>query len=171
MYGTTTGGGAGGAGTVFRLNIVPQSTLLNISTRLDVQTGDNVLIGGFIITGTLAKASDRARQSDRLRRLRSQRALADPVLELHKPDGTVITNDNWKDTQEAEIIATNLAPSNDLESAIVATLDPGIYTAIVTGKNSAPEWPWSRPMTSIKRSTPSWPISAPAVLLRPATTS
>ena len=55
LFGTTTGGGASSAGTVFRLNIVPQPTLLNISTRLDVQTGDNVLIGGFIITGTLAK--------------------------------------------------------------------------------------------------------------------
>ena len=62
-------------------------------------------------------------------------ALADPILELHEPDGTVITNDNWKDTQEAEIVATTVPPSNDLESAIVATLDPGSYTAIVSGKN------------------------------------
>jgi hypothetical protein len=64
-------------------------------------------------------------------------ALADTVLELHEPDGTVITNDNWKDTQEAEIFATTIPPSNDLESAIVATLDPGAYTAIVSGKNGS----------------------------------
>ncbi len=61
--------------------------------------------------------------------------MADPILELHEPDGTVITNDNWKDTQEAEIVATTVPPSNDFESAIVATLDPGNYTAIVSGKN------------------------------------
>jgi len=57
------------------------------------------------------------------------------VLELHEPGGTVITNDNWKDTQETEIAATNLAPSSDLESAIIGTFPPGAYTAIVSGKN------------------------------------
>ena len=54
---------------------------------------------------------------------------------MHEPNGTVITNDNWRDTQEAEIIATTVPPSNDFESAIVATLEPGNYTAIVSGKN------------------------------------
>ena len=63
--------------------------------------------------------------------------LADPVVELHGPCAFVtITNDNWRDTQEAEIRATGIAPTNDLESAIVATLDPGAYTAIVRGKNN-----------------------------------
>ena len=65
------------------------------------------------------------------------------MLELHQPDGSVITNDNWKSSQQAEIEATGLAPTNDLESAIIATLPPvdpavsgsGIYTAIVSGKN------------------------------------
>ncbi len=61
--------------------------------------------------------------------------MVDPVLELHEPDGTVITNDNWKDTQETEIVATTVPPTNELESAIVATLDPGAYTAIVSGRN------------------------------------
>ena len=100
FVGTTTGGGAGGVGTVFRLNIVPQPTLLNISTRLDVQTGDNVLIGGFIITGTQPKQVIVRAIGPSLGALGVSGALADPVLELHKPDGTVITNDNWKDTQE-----------------------------------------------------------------------
>jgi hypothetical protein len=64
-------------------------------------------------------------------------ALADPVLELHGPSGfTTITNNNWRDTQEAEITATGIAPTNDLESAIVATLNPGAYTAILSGNNS-----------------------------------
>jgi hypothetical protein len=64
-------------------------------------------------------------------------ALADPTLELHDSNGnTIASNDNWKDTQQAQIQATGLAPSNDLESAIVATLTPAAYTAIVRGKNS-----------------------------------
>jgi hypothetical protein len=64
-------------------------------------------------------------------------ALADPVMELHGPTGfTTIVNDNWRDTQEAEILATGLAPSDNLESAIVATLNPGPYTAVLSGKNN-----------------------------------
>ena len=60
--------------------------------------------------------------------------LADPVLELHGPAGfQTVINNNWRDTQEDEIIATGIPPTNDLESAIVATLDPGAYTAIVRG--------------------------------------
>ena len=61
-------------------------------------------------------------------------ALPDPVLELHGPAGfQTITNNNWKDTQQAAIEATGLAPSNDLESAILVDLDPGAYTAILSG--------------------------------------
>jgi len=63
-------------------------------------------------------------------------ALPDPLLELHAADGsTIITDDNWKDTQQREIEQTGIPPKNDLESAIVGTLRPGNYTAIVTGKN------------------------------------
>jgi hypothetical protein len=58
------------------------------------------------------------------------------VLELHGPAGfATITNDNWRDTQEAQIIATGIPPTDDLESAILVTLQPGAYTAIVRGKN------------------------------------
>ena len=64
-------------------------------------------------------------------------ALGDPVMELHGSGGfATIINDNWKDTQEAEIQATGIPPANDSESAIVAMLDPGTYTAIVRGKNN-----------------------------------
>ena len=63
-------------------------------------------------------------------------ALADPTLELHDGNGMLLaSNDNWKDTQEAEIEADLLAPTSDLESAIAATLAPGAYTAIVRGNN------------------------------------
>jgi hypothetical protein len=64
-------------------------------------------------------------------------ALGDPTLELHDGNGALIaSNDNWRSDQEAEIIATGIPPSNDLESAIVRDLAPGNYTAIVRGVNS-----------------------------------
>lgn len=113
------------------------SQALNISTRLAVQTGDNVLIAGFILTGTeptqvllraLGPSLEDADISD---------ALADPVLDLRAADGSRIAfNNNWKYSQEAEIIATGIPPSNDHEAAILATLAPGSYTAIVRGRRS-----------------------------------
>ncbi len=120
----------------------PQS-LQNISTRLSAGTGDNVLIGGFITTGNAPKKVLLRAIGPSLTDLGLTNVLADPVLELHEPDGTVVTNDNWKDTQETEIEATTIAPTNDLESAILVTLDPvdpaisgsGVYTAIVKGNN------------------------------------
>ena len=61
-------------------------------------------------------------------------ALPDPTLELHDSNGALIqSNDNWKDDQQTEIEATGLQPTNDLESAVLATLAPGAYTAIVAG--------------------------------------
>ena len=61
-------------------------------------------------------------------------AISDPLLELHGTGSfQTITNNNWRDTQETQIQATGIAPTNDLESAILATLDPGAYTAILKG--------------------------------------
>ena len=60
--------------------------------------------------------------------------LPDPTLELRDANGTLIAiNDNWKDLQQAEIEATGLAPSDDREAAMVVTVDPGLYTAVVVG--------------------------------------
>lgn len=98
-----------------------------------MQTGDKVLIGGFILTGTEPKTVILRAIGPSLP---LDTGLADPVLELHKTDGTVVINDNWKESQQAAIEATGLAPLNDLESAIVATLSPGLYTAIVSGKDN-----------------------------------
>jgi hypothetical protein len=65
-------------------------------------------------------------------------ALADPTLELRDGNGGLLAaNDNWRTSQEAEIIATTIPPSHDLESAVVQTLPPGNYTAIVRGQNAA----------------------------------
>jgi len=108
--------------------------LQNISTRLRVETGDNVPIGGFIITGSQAKkVMVRAIGPS----LPLADVLANPTLELHDSAGTLITsNDNWMDApNRQEIIDSTIAPTNDLESTILVSLDPGLYTAIVRGVN------------------------------------
>ncbi len=105
-----------------------------------VQTGDNVGIGGFIITGTGPKHVIIRAIGPSLTAQGVPDALADPVLELHGASPFVtITDDNWRDdpVQEALIIASGIQPTNDLESAIDATLLPGNYTAIIKGKNNA----------------------------------
>jgi hypothetical protein len=114
----------------------PGAPSVNISTRGDVGTGDDVLVGGLVVSGTETKRVVLRALGPSLALNGSTTLLADPILELHKPDGSVVTNDNWRDSQEQEIIDTQLAPSHNLESAIVATLDPGAYTAIVRGKNA-----------------------------------
>ncbi|MBA3650327.1 MAG: hypothetical protein H0W66_02310 [Chthoniobacterales bacterium] len=63
--------------------------------------------------------------------------MADPVIELHGPDGAVQSNDNWRATQANEITATGLAPTFDAEAALIATVAPGAYTAVLSRKNSS----------------------------------
>lgn len=110
------------------------SQLLNISTRLKVQTGENVSIAGFIITGNAPKKVIVRGIGPSIAGLTA--SLANPVLELHAADGSlVMSNDNWKDTQQAAIKASTIAPTNNLESAIVATLAPANYTVILKGNN------------------------------------
>jgi hypothetical protein len=120
----------------YDLNRMVNSKLANISTRGFVDTGDNVMIGGFIAGNGLTKVIVRAIGPS----LTSQGvpgALQDPTLELHDGSGaTIASNDNWKDTQQAAIEATTIPPTDDRESAIVTTLAPGPYTAIVRGKNN-----------------------------------
>ena len=105
--------------------------LANISTRGFVQTGDNVLIGGLTFNGQLAhKVIVRAIGPS----LGGAGSLVNPMLELRNGNGSLLAdNDDWRTTQEAEIMATTLPPSNDFESAIVTTLAPAAYTAIVRG--------------------------------------
>ncbi|MEY2511097.1 MAG: hypothetical protein QOE26_1860 [Verrucomicrobiota bacterium] len=120
----------------------------NVSTRLPVGTGDNVLIEGFIVqgpAGSTKKIIVRA-IGPSLAPFGITDALLNPSLEIHDASGaTIATNDNWKTTQvggiiaadqAAEISASQLAPSNDSESAIIANLAPGSYTAIVSGVNN-----------------------------------
>jgi subtilisin-like proprotein convertase family protein len=122
----------------YDLDVASGSTLGNISTRGEVQTGDGVMIAGVIVTGTeLQQVLVRALGPTLAQPpFNVPGVLSDPTLELHDANGSVIsTNDNWQDTQGPQIQATGLAPPNPAESAILAPLNPGQYTAIVRGLN------------------------------------
>jgi hypothetical protein len=120
----------------------PSSTLGNISTRGLVGTGDNVLIGGTIVSGDRPiRALFRARGPS-LAAFQITNSLQNPQLDIHDGNGTLIAhNDNWQEepdgtanaTRAAQITSTGLAPSDPRESAILLTLQPGNYTAIVSG--------------------------------------
>jgi autotransporter-associated beta strand protein len=111
----------------------PMAHATNLSTRLLVGTGNDVGIGGFIVTGSSPRHLLLRGIGPSLGAIITN-ALPDPSLELHGPAGfQTITNNNWRDTQEAEIIATGRAPSDDSESAILADLAPGAYTVILGG--------------------------------------
>ena len=122
------------------------ATLGNISTRSFVQTGDNVMVGGFIIQGTEPKRVIIRAIGPELTQHGVPNALVDPTLELHDGTGALIaSNYNWQTTQLGGIITANqvsairnsgYAPSQASESAIIATLPPGNYTAIVSGVNN-----------------------------------
>jgi hypothetical protein len=132
--------GATGIGLfeVYDLDQTVDSKLANISTRGFVDTGDNVMIGGTIIIGSAPATVLLRAIGPSLTNFGVPNALQDPTLELHDGNGALMaSNDNWRSDQEAEILATTIAPTNDLESAILQTLPPGAYTAIVRGKNNS----------------------------------
>ncbi len=132
-----------GAGLVevYDLMQISNSQLANISTRGTVETGDNIMIGGFI-SGPITKGGSAILVRAIGPSLSVTGALQNPTLELHDGNGTIIAlNDDWKtrsdgSSQQAQIEATLLAPTNDLESAILFTAAPGAYTAIVRGQNN-----------------------------------
>jgi hypothetical protein len=131
---------------VYDLSPAPDSTLGNISTRSFVQTGDDVMIGGVIVQGTESKSVIIRAIGPELAPYGVPNVLADPTLELHDSTGALIaSNDNWQHTiiggiitsdQVQEIIDSGHAPTDPSESAIIATLPPGNYTAIVLGVNN-----------------------------------
>ena len=130
-------GGSTGVALVELYDLDPtRSRVSNLSSRGLVDSGDRTMIGGFIVGGTQPTEVLIRALGPSLTALGVSGALLDPILELRGSDGSLIAeNDNWKDTQEAEIIATTIPPSNDKESAIVDTLAPGNYTAVVRGVN------------------------------------
>jgi hypothetical protein len=120
---------------VYDLDRSVDSKLANISTRGLVQTGENVMIGGTIVVG---QSSQKVIVRGIGPSLSVPGKLADPTLELRDSNGNLLDqNDNWRSDHAAEIQATTVAPSNDAESAIVATLPPARYTAILRGVNGA----------------------------------
>jgi hypothetical protein len=131
---------------VYDLSTDTASVLGNISTRSFVQTGNNVMIGGFIIEGSGPKTVIVRGIGPELTRFGVPNALADPALDLHNSTGALIaSNNNWQTTVIGGIITSDQvsaiqnsghAPSDPSESAIIATLQPGNYTAIVRGVNN-----------------------------------
>jgi pimeloyl-ACP methyl ester carboxylesterase len=136
----TNGGTGVGLVEVWDLDQAVDSKLGNISTRGFVDTGDNVMIGGIIVGPSGAGNSKMVVRAigPSLSNSGIQNPLADPTLELHNGNGTMLaSNDNWIDApNRQEVIDLTIPPSNDLESAILMTLSPGAYTAIVRGRNN-----------------------------------
>ncbi len=136
-------GGVGiGVVEVYDISQTANSRLANISSRGFVDIDDNIMIGGFII-GPTTNGSSNVLIAALGPSIPVAGALQDPLLELHDGNGTTITtNDNWKisdatgQSQEADIRASGAPPSDDRESALLATLAPGNYTAVVRGKNN-----------------------------------
>jgi phospholipase/lecithinase/hemolysin len=127
---------AKGAYDVLTIPFTPPAKAVNIATRVFVDTGERVSIAGFIVSGDVSKKVLIRGIGPSLTASGVPNALADPTLVLFDESGnTLMTNDNWMDSQAAEITATGIPPQNDLESAIVATLAPGHYTAVLAGKN------------------------------------
>jgi hypothetical protein len=131
---------------VYDLSPESDSVLGNVSTRAFVQTGDNVMIGGFIVQGAQPKRVIVRAIGPELAQHGVPNVLANPTLELHDGTGTLIaSNNNWVTTIIGGIITSNQvqqirdsghAPTDPEESAIIATLPPGNYTAIVRGVNN-----------------------------------
>ena len=131
--------GTSGVGLIelYDLDAVANSQLSNISTRGFVQTGANVMIGGFIVCGANGSVNLIVRAlGPSLAPFGIPNPLADPLLGLYNANGTLImSNDNWKDSQQAAIQNSGFHPPNNLDSAIFVTLPTGNYTAIVSGKS------------------------------------
>src|SRR5438270_11289444 len=135
----TTGGHHQLASEANRLlsgQVAPLAKATNISTRGLVGTGEDVLIAGFIISGSQPKKVIVRALGPTLGTLGVSGVLADPIIVVVNSSKVVVaSNDDWRSTQEAQIAASGFAPRNNLESAIIATLPPGSYSAVVSGKN------------------------------------
>ncbi|CAA9258002.1 MAG: hypothetical protein AVDCRST_MAG42-2575 [uncultured Chthoniobacterales bacterium] len=130
-------GGDGSDVGAFELRTDSPGALLNISTRAQVEQGENVLIGGFIISGSDPKRVLLRAIGPSLSSRGVQGALQNPTLDLFRGNELVTSNNDWKQSQQAEIEATGIPPTNDAESAIIRTLSAGTYTAIVRGVNNS----------------------------------
>ena len=125
--------GTSGVALVEAYDVTPgNSHVGNISTRADIAVPSDIMVGGFIIGGDDSTAVIVRALGPSLAAFGIANALPNPALEIYDSNGSQIaTNDDWRSSQAQEIQATNLAPTNNLEAAVVATLEPGNYTVVV----------------------------------------
>jgi phospholipase/lecithinase/hemolysin len=128
---------AKGANDVITLPPPSPSKIVNLASRLFVDTGERVSIVGFIITGDVSKKVLLRGLGPSLVANNVPTRLANPVLTLFdNAQNVVMTNDDWQQSpQAAEIMNSGLAPNDRLESAILISLPPGRYTAVLSGNN------------------------------------
>ena len=122
---------------IYSLGGTSAGKLSNISTRGFIRGAGDVMIGGFILAGGTGGSRLIVRAiGPSLSSAGIMGALSDPTLKLHDGNGVPIAfNNDWRDTQETEIVATGVPPPNDRESAIVMFLPPGPYTAVLASRN------------------------------------
>lgn len=117
-----------------------KARLLNISSRADIQGGENVLIGGFIIDGTTPRTvvARGIGPSLKIGETPLEGRIDDPTMQLLDGNNVLFAeNDNWKESQEGELVASGLQPTDDRESALLRSLIPGRYTVVVRSKNGS----------------------------------
>jgi hypothetical protein len=139
LKGKNNGTGVGSV-EVYDLSAAAPAKLGNISTRALVSTGSNIVIAGFILGNNSGNDRIVARGiGPSLAQFGVPNFLADPVIELRDGNGTLlVANNDWQDNpvQASELIAAGLAPTDNLEAAIAATLPPGLYTVLLAGLNN-----------------------------------
>jgi len=119
---------------LYQLGNTTASGLANLSTRGRVGLGDDVMIAGFILAGDHATTVVVRAIGPSLSQVGIAQPLANPELELHDGNGSLIfLNDDWRSDQEARLVQSGLAPADDQESAMIATLPAGNYSAVVRG--------------------------------------
>jgi hypothetical protein len=130
------GGGTGiGVVAVYEVDH-PEIPLINLSSRGQVQSGNNAMIGGFVIQGSGPRTVVITATGPSLSAYGVTGALANPVLSLVRAadNTTIASNDDWGSAANAaQVLASGFAPQNPVESAILVTLQPGAYTAVVSG--------------------------------------
>jgi hypothetical protein len=123
---------------LYQLSASQGSGLVNISSRGRVGSGNDVMIAGFILTGNQSTKVVMRAVGPSLSRAGVAQPLADPELSLYDGNGSLIfRNDNWRSEQETQLLSLGVAPSSDKESAILATLPAGNYSAVVRGVNGS----------------------------------
>lgn len=120
------------------VRVTGHDALANLATRVQVGAGNNVAIAGFIVTGNSSKQIVVRGLGPSLAVAGVQGALSDPAIDLYDASSNLLSSNNdWQETQAQALRDANLAPSNDRESAIMATVAPGAYTVVLRGNAAA----------------------------------